>query len=133
MNALFQQLQFSGSTSRRTYWLAVLAGLAVAAVAVLNRDALPQPVPVVVLAAVQLALVIATLRRLNDAGFSRWWILFALFPMNIAWDLFHVSVGSSQWQFFDMTMLIRSIPVLIALIAPAVSSDATVRGSVGTA
>jgi uncharacterized membrane protein YhaH (DUF805 family) len=133
MNALFQQLQFSGSTSRRTYWLAILAGLAVAAVVLLNRDALPQPVPVVVLAAVQLALVIVTLMRLNDAGYSRWWILFALFPMNIDWDVFRMSIGPSQWQFFDVTMLIRSIPVLIALVAPAVSPGATARGSAGTA
>lgn len=133
MDTLFQQLQFSGSTSRRTYWLAVLAGLAVAAVAVLNRDAMLQPVPVVVLAALQLALVIVTLRRLTDAGFSRWWILFALFPMNIGWNLFHVSVGPAQWQFFNVTMLIRSIPVLIGLIAPSVSPIAAARGSIGTA
>lgn len=119
MKALFQQLQFSGSTSRRNYWLAVSSGLAATAVAVLNRDALPQPVLVVVLAALQLALVIVTLRRLNDAGCSRWWILFALFPISIGWDVFHVSVGPSQWQFFDVSMLIRSIPVLIALIAPS--------------
>jgi len=60
---------------------------------------------------------VATLRRLHDAGFSRWWVVFCLFPMSITWDLFEVQVGMSTWQFVDLSTAIKLIPALIGLVS----------------
>jgi uncharacterized membrane protein YhaH (DUF805 family) len=113
-----QQLKPFGLTSRRDYWLAAVPVMAVAGLIVALRDFLPASAMVSVLIALQLALAVLTLRRLHDAGYSRWWALLALFPIGIDMDVFHVRFGMSEWHFFDVSMLIRYIPVIIAMIAP---------------
>ncbi len=82
-----------------------------------------------VLIALQLALALLTLRRLHDAGYSRWWALLALFPINFDLDVFHVRFGVSEWQFFDVSMLIRSIPVIIGLLTPTAARAIAETGS----
>lgn len=106
-----------GRTTRAQYWLvsAVLAfGFAVIWA---NRDALGLVPSAVQLVAINLFYAVTTVRRLHDAGFSRWWAALCLFPMSITLDLFQMRVGGSTVQFVDISTVIRMIPMLIGLTA----------------
>jgi uncharacterized membrane protein YhaH (DUF805 family) len=83
------------------------------------KDEIDVPVAVALIVVIQLIGLIATVRRLHDAGWSRWWLALYLFPMTITWDLMHIQLGSSAWSVVDVSAAIRSIPVIIGLLAPS--------------
>jgi len=88
----------------------------VAAIWAMARALGPLP-SFLLLVLLQIIYTVITVRRLHDAGFSRWWVALCLFPMSITWDLFEIQVGTSTLQFVDFSNAIRSIPMLIGLIA----------------
>ena len=112
-----------GRTTRRHYWLAVVS-LAIGAFAVSQAIGSIRPVAAVSLIAFQIILLVATLRRLHDTNWSRWWALLYLFPASITLDLFHVRIGESDWQFVDFSAIVRLTPVLIGLFAVSRPSTA---------
>ena len=69
------------------------------------------------LAVLVIIYTVVTVRRLHDAGFSRLWVLLCLFPMSITWALFEIQVGTSTWQFVDLSTTIKLIPALIGLVS----------------
>lgn len=108
-----------GRTSRSHYWLIVLA-LVLGLIGMLTaKNEIAAPVAVAVIVIVQLVGLIATVRRLHDAEWSRWWLALYLIPMTITWDLMHVQLGSSTWSALDVSAAIRLIPVVIGLLAPS--------------
>jgi len=112
-----------GTTSRKAYW-GWLLSLPVSVVAV---DALAQRVDLptgfldVFYVALIACLVLQTVRRLHDAGLSRWWAVLLAFPFSVNADLDLV-----QPEFFDVTLdfgnlgnLIKSVPLILGLALPA--------------
>lgn len=67
------------------------------------------------LALLMIIYTVTTVRRLHDAGFSRWLAVLCLFPMSITWELLEIQVGTSTWQFIDFSTAIKLIPALIGL------------------
>jgi uncharacterized membrane protein YhaH (DUF805 family) len=119
MDELRRLLSPWGRTSRSHYWQIVLVAALVLLVAMIAGDQIGRPAAATVIIAVQLAGFLATIRRLNDAGWSRWWLPLYLFPLSITVDLFHFQLGLSTWNFVDVSAAIRSIPVMIGLFAPS--------------
>ena len=111
-----------GRTSRSHYWLIILASALVLVGTWSAKNEVGAAVAVAVIV-VQLVGLIATVRRLHDAGWSRWWLALYLFPMTITWDLMHVQLGSSTWSVVDVSAAIRLIPVIIGLLAPSRTAD----------
>jgi uncharacterized membrane protein YhaH (DUF805 family) len=112
-----------GRTSRSHYWLivgltAILFFGAISAQKMVGTTAIVAPI-----IAAGVIVTIATIRRLHDAGWSRWWAMLYLFPMKITVDLFTVHVGSSAWHFLDVQSAITQLPVLIGLLASSKSDD----------
>ena len=110
-----------GRTNRTHYWLivgftAILFFGAISAQKTVGTGAIVAPI-----IAAGVIVTIATIRRLHDAGWSRWWAMVYLFPMKITVDLFTVHVGSSDWHFLDVQSAIRQLPVLIGLFASSKS------------
>jgi uncharacterized membrane protein YhaH (DUF805 family) len=70
---------------------------------------------IIIFAVVALLFVFATLRRVHDAGYSRWWVLLFLFPVTITMDAAYFQIGGSTWQMIDFSQIIRSIHVMIGL------------------
>lgn len=97
----------------------VIASALVLLVAMSASDEIGRAAAVAVIVAVQLVGLLATIRRLNDAGWSRWWLMLYLFPLSITVDLLHLQLGVSTWNFVDVSAAIRSIPVMIGLFAPS--------------
>lgn len=106
-----------GRTSRSHYWLAVLLYGAGTLATLTAKDAVGPIFSLLVVVALDLIVSVATLRRLHDAGWSRWWALFCLFPAIITWDLLTVRLGASTWHFIEISMVIRLFPVLVGLLA----------------
>ncbi len=106
-----------GRTSRSHYWLIILAWALLLLAILRAKDVVGPVVCVVATLAMELVVLVATIRRLHDAGRSRWWVLLYWFPMTITWDLFRVQVGASTWQFLDVSAAITLIPILIGLLA----------------
>ena len=118
-----------GRTGRGHYWLITLV-FVLALVGVWSaKNEIGAAVAVAIIVLVQLFGLIATVRRLYDAGWSRWWLALYLFPMTITWDLIHVQLGSSTWSVVDVSVAIRLIPVVIGLVAPS----RTIEGAVAQA
>ena len=122
MRILKDLLAPRGTTSRRAYWGWSLGSL----VSVVLVDTLAQRVDLptgfldVFYVALIACLVLQTVRRLHDAGLSRWWAVLLAFPFSVNADLDLV-----QPEFFDVTVdfgnlgnLIRSIPIILGLALP---------------
>jgi uncharacterized membrane protein YhaH (DUF805 family) len=117
-----------GRTSREHYWAAlIIIGCGVTGIWAIG-NALGSAPPLLLLALLVTIYAVATVRRLHDAGFSRWWAVLCLFPMSITWDLFEVQMGTSTWQFVDLSTAIKLIPALIGLVSKA--KDAPANASV---
>lgn len=114
MDALVKLFSPLGRTTQSRYWLVLLC-LAVGAFVVVDaEDYIGTIAVLIVIVALQIVVSVATLRRLRDAGWSGWWVLLCLFPVSITFDLFHLQVGSSTWQFLDVSTVVRLIPVSLA-------------------
>lgn len=100
----------------------VIASALVLLVAMSASDEIGRAAAVAVIVAVQLVGLLATLRRLHDAGWSRWWLLLYLFPMSITLDLIQFTFGSATWTLVDLSAAIRLIPVVIGLLAPTMDT-----------
>jgi uncharacterized membrane protein YhaH (DUF805 family) len=97
-------------TSQGDYWL-LLTCLAACAFCLMKlTDHLASWISIAILVALQAMLGLATLRRIHDAGWSRWWILLFLFPATM-------TLGVGFGHVLDITAILRSIPVLIGLFA----------------
>jgi uncharacterized membrane protein YhaH (DUF805 family) len=106
-----------GRTSREHYWIAlIILGCGVAGIWAIGSAIGSMPARLL-LALLLIIYTVATVRRLHDAGFSRWWALLCLFPMSITWELLVIQVGTSTWQFIDLSTAIKLIPALIGLIS----------------
>ncbi|WP_428681714.1 DUF805 domain-containing protein [Sphingopyxis sp.] len=106
-----------GRTSREHYWITlIILGCGVACIWAIGSalGALPS---LFLRALVVMIYTVATMRRLHDAGFARWWAALCFFPMSITWNLFEVQVGMSTWQFVDLSTAIKLIPALIGLVS----------------
>ena len=111
-----------GRTSRTHYRLIVLFSAFVFFAAWSTKDIVTPAVLAAVILVTQLIDLIATVRRLHDAGRSRWLLALCFFPASITWDLFSVPFGGSAWHFLDISAVIRFIPVIIGLLASSTSS-----------
>lgn len=117
MDALVKLFSPWGRTTQSRYWLVPLC-LAVVAFGVAEaKDYIGTIAVLIGIGAIQIMLSVATIRRLRDADLSIWWVLLCLFPASITFDLFHLQVGSSTWQFIDVSAVVRLIPVFIGLFA----------------
>ncbi|SRR5258705_5798074 len=123
MRDLVTRLSPWGRTSRSHYWLIIFASALLSLGAVGAKDVVGAALLVMLLVAVQFVVLVATTRRLHDAGRSRWWLLLFLFPMSITWDLLRVQIGVSTWHFLDVSAAITLIPVLIGLLASSQSTS----------
>ena len=108
-----------GRTSREHYWIALMF-LACSVSAGWAMGSAVGSVPLRLLfVLLGIVYTVVTVRRLHDAGFSRWWAALYLFPASITWDLFQVQVGTSTWEFVDLSTVIKFIPMLIGVIGKA--------------
>ena len=108
-----------GHTSREHYWIVlIILGCIVVGMWAIG-SALGSVPSLLLLALLVIIYTVATVRRLHDAGFSRWWAVLCLFPMSITWELFEIQVGTSTWQFVDLSTTIKLIPALIGLVSKA--------------
>jgi uncharacterized membrane protein YhaH (DUF805 family) len=114
-----------GRTSREHYWITlIILGCSVAGIWAIG-SALGSAPSLLLLALLEIIYTVATVRRLHDAGFSRWWAVLYLFPMSITWDLFEVQVGMSTWQFVDLSTAIKLIPALVGLVSKTQNAPPT--------
>jgi uncharacterized membrane protein YhaH (DUF805 family) len=106
-----------GRTSREHYWIAlIIFGCIVAGIWAIGSKLGSVP-SFLLLALLVMIYTMATVRRLHDAGFSRWWAVLCLFPMSITFDLFEIQVAASTWQFVDLATAIKLIPALIGSVS----------------
>lgn len=75
------------------------------------------------------SLALLTMRRLYDAGHSRWWILLFLFPLSVDVDLFDVRLAGMNVHLLDVTAMIQLIPVILG--AFSISGSRLETGSHG--
>ena len=119
MSGLSNLIEPWGRTQQRTFW--VISGICWIIwllVAALNSHTNANvAVPMLVLSG--LFLFLHTVRRLHDAGHSRWWILLALFPISITIDAGQLDFGYIQFHIVNITDLIRSAPFIAALVLPS--------------
>ena len=112
-----------GTISRRAFWGWLLGSL----VSVVLVDTLAQRIDLptgfldVFYVALIACLVLQNVRRLHDAGLSRWWAMPLAFPFSVNADIALV-----QPEFFDVTLdfgnlgnLIKSVPLILGLALPA--------------
>ena len=111
-----------GRTSRSYYWLIVGLTALLFFGAIGAQNTVGTAIILVPIIAAGVIVTIATIRRLHDAGWSRWWAILYLFPMKITFDLFTVHIGSSAWHFVDVQSAITQLPVLIGLFASSQST-----------
>jgi uncharacterized membrane protein YhaH (DUF805 family) len=118
MGWLIDQLDPRGKTARAAYWLANAAALSVA----LFLITLPIAHPAIIIpigGAINIAMLLLTIRRLRDAGRSPWIVLWFFFPMEIYWSLATISFHSYSLHLIDFGAVLKSLPVLIGLFAPS--------------
>lgn len=119
-----------GRTSREHYWIAlIILGCGVAGIWAMG-SALGSAPSLLLLTVLVITYTVATVRRLHDAGFSRWWAVLCLFPMSITWALFEIQVGTSTWQFVDLSTAIKLIPALIGLVSKTQEPPPNVLGHI---
>ena len=117
MDGLVELFSPWGRTTQSRYWFLLLC-LAVGAFGIAEaKDYIGSMAVFILLGAIQIIIFVTTIRRLGDANWSRWWVLLCLFPASITFDLFHLQVGSSTWQFVDVSAVVRLIPLFIGLFA----------------
>ena len=110
-------LSLWGRTSREHYWIALtILGCIVAGIWAIGNKLGFAP-SFLLLALLVMIYAMVTVRRLHDAGFSRWWAVLCLFPMSITFDLFEIQVAASTWQFVDLSTVIKLIPAMIGLVS----------------
>lgn len=116
MGWLIDQLDPREKTTRAAYWLA--SGTALSAA--LFLIALPIAHPAIVIpigGAIDIIILLLTIRRLRDAGRSPWIVLWFFFPMEINCDLATISFHSYSLHLIDFGAVLKSLPVLIGLFA----------------
>jgi uncharacterized membrane protein YhaH (DUF805 family) len=134
MRDLLSRLSPWGRTTKSHYWLIILASALLSLGAMSAKGVVGIGIVVAVAVAVELIILVATMRRLHDAGRSQWWAILFFFPMDITVDLLtvHVSAGTwdvlnilpiqlgeANWHFIDVRTVITLIPVFIGLLAPS--------------
>lgn len=134
MRDLLTQLSPWGRSTKSHYWLIILAVALVSVAAMSAKDIIGVPAVVAVGVAAELIVFVATIRRLHDAGRSRWWAILFFFPMDITVDLLRVHVsagtwnilntfpihlGEANWNLIDLRTVITLIPVFIGWLAPS--------------
>lgn len=71
---------------------------------------------------VAIVLLSVTARRLHDAGLSRFWVLLALFPFSVTWDLGGLNVGFVDVHLVALDDLIRNAPFVFGMMSPTSSN-----------
>lgn len=132
MRDLLSRLSPWGRTTKGPYWLIMLACVLLSLAAISTKDMIGTAAAVATAVAAELVVLVATIRRLHDAGRSRWWAILFFFPMDITVDLlrvhvsagtwevlnfFPIHVGEANWSLIDVRTLITLIPVIIGLLA----------------
>jgi uncharacterized membrane protein YhaH (DUF805 family) len=108
-----------GQTKKRHYWGICALYVAVGFFIFFLQSHLHPSVVVGGLTASSLLLFLHTLRRLHDAGHSRWWMLLTLFPISISVDIAQLNIGLFSLNFLNVGDLIRWSPVFVGLFLPS--------------
>ena len=117
----------AGRATRAEYWL-TLAGFFAAWVAAWEMAHSWSVVAAYALLGCAAAvLILQTVRRLHDAGLSRWWAALLLFPVTITLDAGLLQVGVVELKVFDLSQLIRNAPILLGAILPSAYSSKRVE------
>ncbi|HEX7850543.1 MAG TPA: DUF805 domain-containing protein [Sphingomonas sp.] len=121
MGWLIDQLDPRGRTVRAAYWLTNGAALLAALFLITSPIARPAIVTPVG-GAINIVVLLLTIRRLRDAGRSPWIVLWFFFPMEINCDLATISFHSYSLHLIDFGAVLKSLPVLIGLFAPSAAA-----------
>lgn len=114
-------------TSRRHYRLAIML-LSTCAIAIWMTGSAIGPTSLLVASILlQLMVAVLTVRRLHDAGLSRWLVLLFLFPMSIILDLAHFRIGETDVHMLNIATVIKILPVVLGLLCPSKSSGEQTR------
>ncbi len=116
---LIAPLCLTGRTSRQVYWLVVALAFVAWLVAFAIQDFFGGAVSIAIILFFGAVFLLHTIRRLHDAGISRWWALLMFFPFAITFNAAWLKIGSIDLHLFDLSYLIRSAPILVAIILPS--------------
>jgi uncharacterized membrane protein YhaH (DUF805 family) len=110
-------------TSRRHYRLAIML-LSTCAIAIWMAGSAVGPTPLLVASILLQSLVaVLTIRRLHDAGLSRWLALLFLFPISISLDLAQFRLGEIDVHLLNIAAVIRISPVVLGLLCASKSVE----------
>ncbi len=102
MRDLLTRLSPWGRTTKSHYWLIILAFALLSVAAMSAKDIVDVRAVVAMGVAAELIVLVATIRRLHDAGRSRWWAILFLFPVDITVNLARVHVSAGTWNVLNI-------------------------------
>lgn len=109
----------AGRAARREYW-ATLGALVVGIIAAWALGDVASGMPSTAIMLFVIAVhALQTVRRLHDAGYSRWWAVLLAFPFSVTIDPAGFTIHAFKIQFIDISQLIRSVPFVLGLVAPS--------------
>src|SRR5687768_9550566 len=118
MSDLLDKLHPYGWTDRRSFAILVAAYAVTALTLLILVRAFSAPViPIMpVFAGLSLVLLLLTIRRLRDAGYSPWLAALCLFPVPVVFELATIRWGPFSFELINVTDLLQWLPVLIGLL-----------------
>ena len=119
MQTVINLLSPAGRTSRTTYWWSTVSFVLFILLAGFSRTMFSQWVMTVVFAFTAAIFLSLTIRRLHDAGWSRWWILLGFIPFSIFTGFEPIQMIGFSVVLPDFSQLFRYAPFVLALALPS--------------
>ena len=119
MHTVLELFSPSGRTLRVTYWWLTVLFVAFIIAMGASRASFSQWTMTVVFAVTAAIFLSLTIRRLHDAGWSRWWILLGFIPFSIFTGFEPIQMVGFSVVLPDFSQLFRYAPFILALALPS--------------
>lgn len=131
MQTIIETLRPDGKTTRKSYWGFIAVFSLLLGAALVGKSLLPNWLILGVIASIVLTCVLLTVRRLHDAGWSRWWVALILTPVSINIGIEPIQLYGLSFGFTDVSEVISNAPFVLAFALPS-GSEESVRPVDGT-